>query len=307
MNVAGGSGPLWAQNNPNYTYGNQTSGGTVMVHLLPDQLDLKSESLQSTWFQLQMYTADSRSFKLFIIYHNEILPPRIGVPGNATLGQADPERIILPWELKLPWTWQLFRSGEYPWDEYSLIFILAFNRTVNVKWVTSSVSPVQGIIDQWTVVQGFERLDTSGLIQEKLHWLGFSQAGAQGFVSETGTILPSEVLNYPDFYALTITFVRQPAEIARGIGAFWAPGIALSLFLILAIGRIKDLETRDGITVFLGMALATMPFILGALQFLPPRITSVEVLLYLEMIGSILLACFVVGNVKRKARVPNGN
>lgn len=290
-------GPLSATDTSSYVYGSM-GGARIDLHMKPVGLDLKSETLNSTWFQLNMYALDGKSFSLFIIYPTNVLPERIGYPKNATLGSSDPVRIISPWELSIPWTWQLRQTGEFPGDEYSLTFVFAFNRTVDVTWVTSGVSAPPGMLtDQWVIIQQFERLNDSTQFQERLLTMGFTRDDIAGYQTGNGGRLPLELNGYHDFYALTISFVRLYADIERGLGAFWAPAIALAGFLVIAWGKRDSLETRDGIAIFLGMALAAMPFVIGGLQFLPPRPTWVEGLLYLEVVIAILFACWIVAKV----------
>jgi hypothetical protein len=292
-------GPLFATDSSSYIYGSQ-GRAWIDLHMKPVGLDLKSEALNSTWFQLNMMAVDGKPFILFIIYPTNVLPERIGYPKNASLGSSDPVRIIDPWELDIPWTWQLRQTGEFPWDEYSLTFVFAFNRTVDVSWVTSGISapPGTGIADQWTITQRFERLNDAPQFQERLLTMGFTQDDIAGYQAGNGGRLPLELNGYHDFYALTISFVRLSPDIWRGLGAFWAPAIALAGFLVIAWGRRDSLETRDGIAIFLGMALAAMPFVIGGLQFLPPRPTAVEGLLYLEVVIAIAFAGWIVAKVK---------
>jgi hypothetical protein len=165
-----------------------------------------------------------------------------------------------------PLPWQLVRTGEYPWDEYSFVMLFAFNRTVNIGSMFSYVSLSSTLADEWKVVESFLSLCEVVLRSTRRYSIGFSQ---QDIDSAQGARLPTYLQNYSDFYALRIVFFRQSFEVLRGALAFWVPTIFLAALLIVAFGRTEALQLGEALTVFLGILLAALPFILSVMQFCP--------------------------------------
>ncbi len=278
-------------------------GGRIQLHVQPAELDLKSEMLRTLWFQLQIYTSDSQSFNALVISPWDNFFPRTAYPPQSNNGTYDWENIqrTALWELVTrpekgaePWPWQLQRTGEYPWDQYSFVLLFAFNRTVGISAAYSYVTLSPALADEWKVIQSFEPLRGFSSFQNTLLSIGYTQQDFSGQERR----LPAYLDDYVDFYVFKITFVRQSFEMLRGAFAFWMPAIFLAGLLIIAFGRIEGLEKSEALTVFLGIPLAALPFILSALQVLPPRGSLVELFLYGEVAASIAFAAAALARVK---------
>jgi hypothetical protein len=295
------SQPLLAGSQLGYEWGSKTAAGTwIDMHIQPAEIDLKSEILRTYWFQLGIYALDNRSFDSVVLWPVEWhesagLPPK----ANETFDWTSFQRTAF-WELTTrpptgaePWGWQLLRSGEYPWDSYSLRLVFAFNRTMNLSRVTSYVSLNPSLSDQWKVLQDFVPLGNT-LSDQTLISLGFSHVDINSYLTGTGGNLPLTIRSTRDVYELRVTFVRQAFDILRGALALWTPAIFLASLLVVAFGRLSVLDTGEALTVFLGTGLAALPLVFGALQILPPRISLVESIFYAEIGASILFATIVV-------------
>jgi len=172
--------------------------------------------------------------------------------------------------------------------------LFAFNRTVGISGVSTYVTLSPTLADEWKVTQSFEPLTSFPSFQNELLSIGYTQ---QDFVGQERR-LPAYLDDYVDFYVLRITFVRQSFEMLRGVFAFWMPAIFLAGLLIIAFGRIEVLGKSEAATVFLGIPLAALPFILSALQILPPRLSLVESFFYGEVAASIAFAAVALARVK---------
>jgi hypothetical protein len=265
------------------------AGGSFTIEAI--DMDLKSGILRTRSFTMRLDSMDNMSFNSVLIWSPKDYMYFVGHPltwPNGTWNWAFPQRLAY-WPLPTPpekgaepWPWPLTSAGEYPWDTYSLTFLFGFNRTMNWSGLRSDVSLPGAMSDQWKVSQTFEALGASpaarlgtGFIEElSRHHLYLS-----GFV---------------DFYLLTITFVRQFEDVRRAVLAFWAPSLLLVGLLILAFGRSEALDLTEGLTLFVGIGLGTLPFIVGALQLLPPRLSAVELLLYCEVAVSIIFAAWMI-------------
>lgn len=58
------------------------------------------------------------------------------------------------------------------------------------------------------------------------------------------------------------------------------------------------MEEGDALALFIGTGMATLPFIVGAVQLLPPKLNAVEILFYLEIALSIAFAAWTIGRTK---------
>lgn len=174
--------------------------------------------------------------------------------------------------------------------------MFAFNRTVNIASVFSYVSLSPTLEDEWKVTQSFEALAGRPEFNNTLLSIGFNQQDFNGQERR----LPAYLEDYVDFYSLRITFLRQSFEILRGVLAFWIPAIFLAALLVVAFGRIEVLKTSEALTIFLGISLAALPFILSALQVLPPRPSLIESLFYGEVATSIAFASIAIARPKGK-------
>lgn len=82
-------GPVTVHNTPSYIYGQENAGTHVDMHILPVELDLRSETLRTYWFQLIMDTTDVTPFKLFIIYPTEWLPNRVPAEADQWIARLE--------------------------------------------------------------------------------------------------------------------------------------------------------------------------------------------------------------------------
>jgi len=295
--------PYMIESDPGLRWGDTSAqGGRIQLHVQPAELDLKSEILRTLWFQLSIYTLDSQPFNALVIWPGDFFPFTAYPPksDNGTYDYQNIQRTAF-WELVTrpekggePWPWQLQRTGEYPWDQYSYVLLFAFNRTVGISGVSTYVTLSPTLADGWKVTQSFEPLSGFPSFQDTLLSIGFSQQDFSGQERR----LPAYLDDYVDFYVLKITFVRQSFEMLRGAFAFWMPAIFLLGLLIIAFGRIEALEKSEALTVFLGIPLAALPFILSALQVLPPRLSLVESFFYGEVAASIAFAAVALARVK---------
>jgi hypothetical protein len=272
------------------------------------EIDLKARAVRSTHFYVSFESLDGQAFNSILLF----LPPNetrhlTAFPvknENGIYDYSNPLRLAW-WDLQtspekgaVPWPWYLKAEGEYPWDGYSLVFVFGFNRTMDITSVTSAVWISPALSDQWRITQEFKQLGRSPI--DALKALGFRDQDVRrqlcGLDCDSKKDV-SEVLNksmYKDFYEMRILFVRQFWDILRGVLAFWVPAVFVLALLIIAFGRIGELKVETGVTLFVGVGLATLPLILGSLWLLPPRLSLVESLFYCEGLASIAFAGFVV-------------
>jgi hypothetical protein len=142
------------------------------------------------------------------------------------------------------------------------------------------------LADEWKVIQDLRNLPDLNMYNETLLGLGFS--------SSAPTQPPVILKNFHQFYELRISFVRQFVGVFRGTLVFWVPSLLLGSLLYAAFERRRELSADQGLTVFLGVGLTTFALIVGALQLLPPALTWVETILYVEVAISIGFASWVV-------------
>lgn len=281
------------------TYG--ISGGQAAVSFNTDTiaLDLRADVLQTSSFQVTFQTLDNKSFNSFLFWSRGGFTYLSGNPSyfsNGTwnrTGQrtADwslptpPEKGVTPWEWQLtPGAWG---GGEYPWESYELIFIFGFNRTLNVAEVTSYVTGSSAISDLWKVHQQFLPLGPN--VPSEL-------ANHEG--SNQYPILTS----FHDYYMLKISFIHSFSDVLRGTLAFWVPSLFLLGLLIVAYGKRNVLETSEGLTLFVGIGMGSLPFIIGALQLLPPRLSFVEIAFYAEIAASTVFAAMILNKKRAENR-----
>jgi hypothetical protein len=288
--------PLAATTDLDFTWGGLGPGGQITLHIQPADIDLQSEILRTSWFQLNIYTLDNRSFNTLILWPGGNYFPRTSYPPQSSNGTYDWRNIqrtvfwepITPVQVAKgaePYPWQLQPGGEYPWDQYTLSLFFGFNRTLALSGVSSGLSLSPTFSDSWKVTQTFGPIEAANLMD------------LMSVIVSTGN-LPSYLNQYADWYNLKITFVRQTFEVLRGDFAFWIPAAFLAGLLIVAFGRIKQLKVSEALTVFLGVPLAALPFVLGAVQILPPRLNLVEVVFYLEIVFSTAFAAIALAMVK---------
>ncbi len=257
----------------------------------PAELDLKSDVLRSNYFEVVFYSDASFNSVLLFLPLEESRPITAWPPKfqNGTYEWSSLVRIAR-WELPtrpqtgaLPWEWYLVRLGEYPWDQYSLTFVFGFNRSLRLDGIESRVSLSPRLSDDWNVVQCFRHIGSS--LTEALQSLGDVEKKSQS--------LPW-LDSFRDFFALKILFLRQSNDVLRGVLGFWLPSILLIGLLLVGFLKIRVLGLEKGLTLFVGIALATLPFIVGAIQFLPPKLSLVELLFYSDAAVSILFAGIIV-------------
>jgi len=181
--------PYVMESAPGLRWGDTSAqGGRIQLHVQPAELDLKSEILRTLWFQLSIYTLDSQSFNALIISPGDFFP-RTAYPPQSNNGTYDWKNLQRTafWELVTrpekgaePWPWQLQRTGEYPWDQYSFVLLFAFNRTVGISGVFSYVTLSPTLADEWKVIQSFEPLRSFSSFQNTLLSIGFSQQDFSG-------------------------------------------------------------------------------------------------------------------------------
>jgi hypothetical protein len=255
----------------------------------PAELDLKSSVLRTLHFYVEFDTIDSPPFSAYLFWspgqwHGFPLQTTQAVWDLQTRPEngAEPSGWVLEREGIYPW------NAEYPWEQYSLAFVFGFNRTVNLAKLSSVMYLSLGFEDEWKVTQTFHRIDTS--LVDAVRPLGVSSDDLKRL----------SVSNFVESYELRIGFVRQTFEIGRGVLAFWVPSLLLGALLIVAWTRRSILETSEALTLFIGTGLATLPFIVGAIQLLPPRLNDVEMLFYLEIAFSITFAAWTIAHEREK-------
>jgi hypothetical protein len=290
-------------------YGGQASAS---FQIEAGEIDLRPRVVGSSHFYVSFESLDGQAFNSILLF----LPPNATMHltafpvknENGSYDYSNPMRQAI-WDLPTPpekgatpWPWYLKAEGEYPWDSYSLVFIFGFNRTLDIASVTSGVWISPALSDQWRITQEFKPLGRSPI--DALKTLGFRDQDVRTqlcYDCDSRKDL-SEVLNksmYKDFYEMRISFVRQFWDVLRGVLAFWVPAVFVLALLIIAFGRIGELKVETGVTLFVGVGLATLPLILGSLWLLPPRLSLVESLFYCEGLASIAFAGFVVARNTR--------
>jgi len=262
----------------------------------PSGIDLYFETLETSDFMGVLSTDISNtrnsSFKVLLLWSpgkhqkQEAWPQRFP---NGSLNWVDRNRYVLfkPFNEGMGhFTGDLIRKGEYPWDRYSIVLVFGLNGTVSLKQFSSSVNMPTSLKGEWAVSQRFKQISLDE-IKDQLSTLGFDPEHDYDFL---------DIDECPDFYQLTIDFSRQWPAIFRGFLAFWAPAIFLFGLLYLAIERRKQLKISYALELFIGIGLATLPFIFGARQILPPRLTLIEIIFYFNVLISIGLAAWVIAN-----------
>ena len=264
---------------PFYTFGplGIINGGKASASFTLEslELDVKGTVLRTTSFQVDFQTLDNRSFNSVLSWSSKDFQYILGHPtlSNGTWDFSSPQRSgywplpSYPENGARPHEWPLKHEGEYPWDAYSLTFLFGFNRTLNLVGLTSYVSPSPSIADSWRISQNFVKLGSSlpaDLVRN------YYQGPANYTVNFS---------QFDDFYSLKISFLRPFDEVLRGTLAFWVPSLLFLGLIIVAIGRIEVFEVSESLTLFVGIGIGTLPFVVGAVQLLPPQLSLVEMVL----------------------------
>jgi len=71
---------------------------------------------------------------------------------------------------------------------------------------------------------------------------------------------------------------------------------------MVVFDRRRNLETSHFLTPFVGMGMTTLPFIVNARQFLPPRLSVVELIFYIEIVISVIFAVSAILSRKREEK-----
>ncbi|MGA2460441.1 MAG: hypothetical protein ABSF82_03365 [Candidatus Bathyarchaeia archaeon] len=285
---------------PYYTFGpfGITNGQASAAFTLESlELDVKGTVLRTSSFQVDFQTLDNKSFNSVLSWSPKDFQYILGHPttlSNGTWDFSSPERggywplPTYPEKGARPHEWPLKHEGEYPWDAYSLTFLFGFNRTLNLVGLTSYVSASPSIADSWRISQNFVKLGSSlpaDLVRN------YYQGPANYTVNFS---------SFDDFYSLKVSFLRPSDEVLRGTLAFWVPSLLFLGLIIVAISRVEVLEVSEGLTLFVGIGIGTLPFVVGAVQLLPPQLSLVEMVFYAEIAVTTAFASLVVSRKKKK-------
>ncbi len=281
----------WPEDWDSATMGNQAS---ILFHIQPSEIDLKSQVLRSYSFSASLVWPISSEMSALLLWPTAEWQVIAGFPPkvNGTYNWSSLDRYgaydidTNPRTGAQPWPWQLSRSGDYPWDQYSLTFLFGFNATVDLAGLSSSVYLPSSLADEWRVTQNLQPLPYLNSNQGEgtaayFRLLGFGEP-------------PSIFKNYHQFYEFTVSFSRLPVDVFRGAFVFWVPSILIGSLLLAAYTRRTWLSAEQGLTLFLGVGLTTFSLIVGATQLFPPTLTWVETFLYFEVGLSIAFACWLV-------------
>ena len=287
--------PYYSWGQVGYISGGQASAGFIIESI---ELDLKGDVLRTRSFQVSFQTLDNKSFNSVLLWTPKDFQYILGHPPTFPNGTWDwtsqqrgaywplptpPEKGATPYE------WHLTRENEYPWDSYSLTFLFGFNRTLDLAALTSSVSRSPTIADNWRISQKSEHLGPSPPSSLVTSY-------SQGSTGQTANLSA-----FHDFYTLKISFVREFDDVRRGTLAFWVPSLLLLALLIVAFSKLDVLDPSEGLTLFVGIGMGTLPFIIGALQLLPPRLSLIEIIFYGEIAASTVFAVLILLKKKTKS------
>jgi len=258
------------------------------------EINLKNLQIKSKYFLITTYKSsyNGSNFKLFFI-----------VPGESARGalshvpegepETSPSRVAcIEWGPKQhveSWTWNLHLDGEFPFEKYQMIYLIGFNKSINLEEaaisITVDLSPA--LAADWRVNITFTHLENRPT-NSTLHKLGinpiFFQEGSHDII---------------DFYLLTINLVRREVDIFRLMWLSWIPSLGI---LCILIASIPQLLARNPavINLYLTILVSIVALILALISYLPPYETLAENLFYADI--GISLVFMTIATLVPKAK-----
>lgn len=263
-----------------------TTGMSLDLQIELSELNLKTLQTRSTYFLISAYDQQGRKtpFKLFLL-----APKDLPIVVNSGIPSGDPNTttnhvayiMLSPAQSILYWTWNLRAYGEFPFERYQLSYLICFNRTFQldnglVSLITSLNSSLK---DNWNFNITFthlkDRLDNATLESMGLSPIYFNQYGK----------------DLQDFYLLKLNLFRDDSYNRRVFFMTWVP--LEGILVLLSLTMIK-IPRYNSIMLYLPTLLSIIASMLGILSFLPPRMTILELLFYIDIIMSFINVIFSI-------------
>ncbi|MGA3192951.1 MAG: hypothetical protein ABSD73_10640 [Candidatus Bathyarchaeia archaeon] len=268
----------------------------MMMQLEIYSIDLKTETLYSSYYSFTMYTTDP-SVQCFRV---AVLQPDMNQGLGMTSWNSSGEQLVSesistdPQKVAVPWQWHMnpIRNAGLgtPFDYYELSSLIAVNMSTHLMindgtvimpvylrgdWVWSSDISAEKLVS----VPTNETLRSWGLSPER-----FYQYGCE---------------NMPDFYLFKVSLSAPAMKALRMTVAFLLPSLALLGVLSVTTYYRRRLERGDFLAIFVGAGLFTLSFLVSFYQYAPPDVfTWEELLLIVDFVFASILAVYSI--VKRE-------
>jgi hypothetical protein len=258
-------------------------------------IDLKTEILYSSNYYFRMWTMDPEvhSFEVVILkpdYDQAIRMISWNESGNIQVYEqitTDPSKVSVPWRWYLNPKRPLILGT--PFDHYELSFLIAINMStrLNINDTWFIMHPyMQG---EWSWIESPTVKKLSGppnnqsLISLGLSPEKFFQYHCDGM---TDFYLITESLGFPTMYSWRITL------------AYLLPSVTILGVLIISLKKFKKLSISDFLTLYLGVGLFILSFLVSFYQFAPSKVITVqEMIFYIDFIFATAL---VIAALSRK-------
>jgi hypothetical protein len=308
LSILMASYPLTAAQTPSKTI---SKGQWILdINFQPYSIDIKTETLQTSYFLLSLLNWDNSSGIHGVIlktdkggsmgFGTDVLNNDTGVQGVIFKAATDPSQVE-------PRNWKLQPVRTYglgsPFDYYRLNIFFAVNETLDLANNSTLLVVAPNLLDDWEFKQQLERFDTAidnaTLSKYGLDTTTFAQHAS---IDDRG----AGVGHLQDYYLYTLIITPKPTyEIRIALTFLFMPSLIFAFLIIIGWKyKQKVLSFSNLLTIYLAIALFIMPFLVSFYQYAPPvTLTWQEVLLIGDFVFSTALVIYAL--VTKKPKKPN--